>query len=1059
MLFLTCLFVGIGLATAQTQKVTGVVISDEDGQPVIGATIRVAGTDMGTITDVDGTFTLNNVPSSANTLIISFVGMQTQEVDIQPNVRVALKSDAELLDEVMVVAYGTAKKSAFTGSASTVKSEKIAERTVSNVTNAMAGQVAGVQITQSSGQPGSDANIRIRGIGSMSASNSPLYVVDGVPYDGAISAINPADIESMTVLKDAAANAIYGARGANGVVLITTKKGATGAPQITVDAKWGSNKRGVPNYDVMTDPAMYYETAYRALFNSQYYYGKSAAEAYAYADRTLLDADNGGLGYLVYTVPEGEKLIGTNFKLNPNATLGYSDGTYYYRPDDWYDEIFGKGNLRQEYNVTISGATEKMNYYVSAGYLNDNGIIANSGFERFAGRAKTDYQATKWLKVGTNIAYTYYNIKSPGGQTSADWGSTGNLFYISNLVAPIYPMYVRNADGSIKKDDMGLTVYDFGSGSTNFKRPTLLGNPAGTLDLDDQNTYSDQLSTKWYATITPIEGLNITATLGANVLNQRANALQNPFYGGAVSVGGYVSVEHQRLFDINQQYMATYKTTFADVHNFDILAGYESYSHKIQYLGGSNSMLYNPNIGELNNAINTPPSVSSYTHEYATMGYLGRVQYDYDGKYFVSASYRRDASSRFHPDNRWGNFGSVGLAWLMSKENFMSGIDWIDMLKLKASYGVQGNDNLGTSSVYYYAYADQFTVSNSNGNYAVAFAFKGNKDITWETSHAFNVGFDFETFDGRFNGTVEYFNRKTSDLLYNQPVPISFGYSSIPTNVGSIVNQGIELDFNGVLYKNRNVEWTANFNLTHYKNKITDLADDVREEGIKYSNAIYRIGGSLYNAYLPVYAGVNKENGLPQYYVDPDNGDYTLTTDYEQAQQSDLGSTLAKVYGGFGTAVNAYGFDLSVQLSYQLGGKVYDGTYEALMQSGDLMGQNWHKDILDAWTPEHTNTDVPRISTGADDVSSQRMSSRFLVSSDYLSINNITLGYTLPKQWTQKLGVSKLRLYVTGDNLAVLACRKGFDPRQLLGLGSSTGSGNFAYSALRTITGGITLNF
>ena len=971
--------------------------------------------------------------------------------------RVTLKSDAELLDEVMVVAYGTAKKSAFTGSASTVKSEKIAERTVSNVTNAMAGQVAGVQITQSSGQPGSDANIRIRGIGSMSASNNPLYVVDGVPYDGSISAINPADIESMTVLKDAAANAIYGARGANGVVLITTKKGATGAPQITVDAKWGSNKRGVPNYDVMTDPAMYYETAYRALFNSQYYYGASAADAYAYADRTLLDANNGGLGYLVYTVPEGEKLIGTNFKLNPNATLGYSDGTYYYRPDDWYDEIFGKGNLRQEYNVTISGATEKMNYYVSAGYLNDNGIIANSGFERFAGRAKTDYQATKWLKVGTNIAYTYYNIKSPGGQ--ADWGSTGNLFYISNLIAPIYPMYVRNADGSIKKDDMGLTVYDFGSGSTNFNRPTLLGNPAGTLNLDDQNTYSDQLSTKWYATITPIEGLNITATLGANVLNQRANALQNPFYGAAVSVGGNVSVEHRRLFDINQQYMATYKKTFADVHNFDILAGYESYSHKIQYVGGSNSMLYNPNIGELNNAINTPPSVSSYTHEYATMGYLGRVQYDYDGKYFVSASYRRDASSRFHPDNRWGNFGSVGLAWLMSKENFMSGIDWIDMLKLKASYGVQGNDNLGTSSVYYYAYADQFTVTNSNGDYAVAFAFKGNKDITWETSHAFNVGFDFETFGGRFNGTVEYFNRKTSDLLYNQPVPISFGYSTIPTNVGSIINQGIELDFNGVLYKNRNVEWTANFNLTHYKNKITDLADDVREEGIKYSNAIYRIGGSLYNAYLPVYAGVNKENGLPQYYVDPDNGDYTLTTNYEQAQQSDLGSTLAKVYGGFGTAVNAYGFDLSVQLSYQLGGKVYDGTYEALMQSGDLMGQNWHKDILKAWTPENTNTDVPRISTGSDDVSSQRMSSRFLVSSDYLSINNITLGYTLPKQWTQKLGISKLRLYVTGDNLAVLSCRKGFDPRQFLGLGSSTGSGNFTYSALRTITGGITLNF
>jgi len=256
--------------------------------------------------------------------------MQAQEVAIKPNVKVIMKSDSEMLDEVMVVAYGTAKKSAFTGSASTIKAEKIAERTVSNVTNAMAGQVAGVQITQNNGQPGSSASIRIRGIGSMSASNAPLYVVDGVPYDGEISAINPQDIESMTVLKDAAANAIYGARGANGVVLITTKRGSTGVAQITVDAKWGANKRGVPNYDVMTDPAMYYETAYRAMYNSKIYNGSSAAEAYAFADKTFLDANNGGLGYLVYTVPEGQKLIGSNFKLNPNATLGYSDGTYYY---------------------------------------------------------------------------------------------------------------------------------------------------------------------------------------------------------------------------------------------------------------------------------------------------------------------------------------------------------------------------------------------------------------------------------------------------------------------------------------------------------------------------------------------------------------------------------------------------------------------------------------------------------------------------------------------------------------------------------------------------------
>lgn len=982
---------------------------------------------------------------------ISFIGMQTQEVAIKPSLRIFLKSDSQMIDEVMVVAYGTAKKSSFTGSASTVKADKLAERSVSNVTNALAGQVSGVQTTSSNGQPGSAATVRIRGIGSMSASNSPLYVVDGIPFDGSISSINPQDIESMTVLKDAAANAIYGARGANGVILITTKKADSKEAVITVDAKWGSNRRAVPNYDVMSDPAMYYETMYRALYNSKVYNGGSATEGYAHADAALLDDKNGGLGYLVYTVPDGEKLIGTNFKLNPNATLGYSDGKYYYKPDDWYDEAFGNSNLRQEYNVSIAGASDKLNYYMSAGYLDDSGIIPGSGFTRFTGRAKADYQAKKWLKVGANVAYTYYNIQSPSGQTT--WGSSGNLFQLSNMIAPIYPVYVRNPDGSIQVDQRGLTVYDFGS-STNFVRPSMSGNPLGTLDLDKQNAYTDVINSKWYAILTPIEGLSITANIGANVRNQRSNELSNPFYGSSVSSGGAVYVAHYREFAINQQYLASYKRTFADLHNFDVLAGYESYNLKLQELQGSNTKIYNPTIGELNNAIASPPRVASFTNEYTTMGYLARIQYDYDEKYFVSASYRRDASSRFHPDNRWGNFGSVGFAWLINKENFMSNVSWIDMLKFKASYGIQGNDNLGN----YYAYADQYSVTNSNGDFAVSFSYKGNKDITWETSYAFNTGFDFELFGNRLNGTVEYFNRKTVDLLYNQPVPISMGYATIPMNVGSIVNQGIEVDLNGVLYKNNNIEWLANINATHYKNKITDLAESAkRNGGIKYSNAIYRIGGSLYNSYLPVYAGVDTNDGQALYYVDPDNGDYTTTNDYSKAKQSDLGSTLAKVYGGFGTQLNAYGVDFSVQFSYQLGGKLYDGTYEALMHRGDMAGTNFHKDVLKAWTPENPNSNYPRLC--ASDNTSQKQSSRFLTSSDYLSLNSVMLGYTFPKRWLNTLGVSSLRLYVSGENLAVISARKGLDPRQYWGLGSSTTSGSFNYSALRTISGGITLKF
>ena len=1043
-----CLFlIGVGLVNAQSKSVSGKVLSAENGEPIIGATVMVKGSSTGTITGVDGDFALT-LQDAQKTLIISFVGMKTVEVEAKNKMIVELESAASELDEVIVVAYGSAKKSSFTGSAAVIKATKIAERSVSNVTNALAGQVAGVQVTSNNGQPGTSATVRIRGIGSMSASNSPLYVVDGVPYDGSMSAINPQDIESMTVLKDAAANAIYGSRGANGVILITTKRSDSKEAVITVDAKWGSNTRAVPNYDVMTDPAMYYETYYKSLYNSRVYNGQSAAAGYAYADATI--TSNQGLGYQVYTVPAGERFIGTNFKLNPKATLGYSDGTYNYTPDNWYGELFNKGNMRQEYNVSVAGSSDKINYYMSAGYLDDSGIVSGSGFNRYTALAKVDYQAKKWLKVGSNIGFSNYDIQSPGGQTS--WGSSGNLFYVTNMIAPIYPMYVRNPDGSIKVDGRGITVYDFGGSSTNFTRAFMpLANPAITLQLDKSHAYTDAVNSKFYAILTPFEGFQVTANMSANLYNQRSNSLSNQFYGGSVGSQGAVSVSSYRQLGVNQQYLASYKKTIANVHNIDLLAGYESYSLKMQDIEGSNTKLYNPYIGELDNAIQTPPQVSSSTSRYTTIGYLSRLQYDYDGKYFVSGSYRRDASSRFNPDNRWGNFGSAGASWLINKEDFLSNVDWIDMLKVKASFGTQGNDNIGN----YYAYLDQYTVSNSNGDFAVSYAYKGNKDITWETSYAFNTGVDFEFFNKKLNGTIEYFKRTTTDLLYNQPVPISLGYSSFPTNIGSIVNDGIEIDLNGTIYKSRNIEWTANINATSYKNKITDLADNIKATGQKGNNYIYKIGGSLYNTYMREYAGVDQVTGKATYFVDPDNGDRTITDDYTKAKQSDLGSTLAKVYGGFGTQVNAYGFDLSVQCSYQLGGKLYDGTYEALMHSGDNKGTNWSKDILKSWTPENPSTTIPRID--ALDVTNQYQSSRFLTSSDYLSLNSIVFGYALPNKLVKKFQLSSLRIFVSGDNLGVLSARKGLDPRQSFGLGSSTTSGNYSYSPLRTITGGISI--
>ena len=510
-------------------------------------------------------------------------------------------------------------------------------------------------------------------------------------------------------------------------------------------------------------------------------------------------------------------------------------------------------------------------------------------------------------------------------------------------------------------------------------------------------------------------------------------------------------------FSINQQYLLTYANTFGE-HNIDVLAGFESYKYKYNYLRGSKENLYNPNVTEIDNAI-ANPQVNSYTDNYATQGILARLQYNYANKYFLSASYRRDASSRFAPENRWGNFWSVGGGWLMNKESFLQDAHWIDMLKYKISYGVQGNDNLNLSGSHNYNYySDHFNIADAGGDFALSMSYKGNRDITWETSHSFNTGFDFEFFTGRLGGTVEYFQRKTTDMLYNRPVATSIGYSSFPMNVGSMMNRGFEMDIYGDMIRTKHVTWSANFNLTYFKNKILKLHPDLNGEMISGSY-IYREGESSYQMYLRKYAGVDPETGEALYWTDvtDDKGNVTgqeKIANAPNATRYATGDILPKVYGGFGTTLNAYGFDLSIALSYQLGGRIYDNTYASLMHAGGSydVGHNWHKDILNAWTPDNKNTDIPRLNYT--DQYANYLSDRFLTSSDYLSINNITFGYTLPKNLTTKFGVSNLRLYMAVDNVAVISARKGLDPRQ-----SYSTSENSNYSPIRSISGGISLSF
>ena len=1059
-------------ASAQEIPLTvkGKITDASTGEPIPYASVHLEGTMTGVSSDGEGGYVIT-IPEDG-ILIFSSIGYTTREIAVEgrSSLDVTLEPDTESLEETIVIAYGTSTRSSFTGSATMVDAQTIGSRVSTNVTSALAGTTPGVQVISSSGDPAAgDATIRIRGIGSMSASNSPLYIVDGMPFDGSISDINPNDVESMSVLKDASASAIYGARGANGVVLITTKR-ATGSSEakIRFDARWGSNSRLIPQYDVIDDPAQYYETHYRMMYNSQVYAGKSPAEAYAYADANIFNQNNGGLGYQVYTIPAGEKFIGTDFRLNPKATLGYSDGEYYYIPDDWYSETF-HNSFRQEYNLSISGGRDRLNYYGSVGFHNDGGIVNNSDYQRYTARINVDWQAKPWMKISTSMSYAHSDSQT--ASYSSTYGSSANVFYVTNMMGPIYPLYVRDASGQIMYEN-GMKIYD--SNQTNFVRPSFVGNAVRDNEVNRRQNYTDFITGKWGVVLTPIEGLSITANVGLTNENSRYNALYSRF-GSQSATDGLAYVSHDRTFAVNSQFLAEYKTDFeGSPHNLNVLAGYEIYNLKEQFQEGQNDHLFNPYVGELGNADgSSSKQLSSYTADYITQGFLARAQYEYDNRYFASASFRRDGSSRFAPGHRWGSFGSIGAAWLMSSEWFMEDIWWLDMLKLKASYGVQGNDNLYPSSNYarkYYPYSDNYThtYNEETGEYSTELAYKGNTSLTWESSHSFNIGADFEILSGLLRGSLEYFSRKTVDLLYSKDVPLSSGNPTgyYPVNVGSIINNGFEFSFEGIIMSRSELLWTWNLNMSHYRNRIVSLDPSVSEKGIIGGNYIYKVGGSLYEAYMRKFAGVNPDNGKAQWYskVLDTNGEWTgesvITETFSDASQYELGSVLPELYGGFGTSLKAYGFDFSAQFSFQLGGKYYDGTYQALMHTSSSAGTAWHKDALKAWTEDRPSSRFPRLD--GDTSVGQTAVSNYLISSNYLSINNITLGYTLPERITSMMQIESLRVYVSGDNLAVISARRGMDPRYSMGLGSLTsGSGlnSGSYSAMRTVTAGVTLTF
>lgn len=1076
MIFAT-LFLCLGMAMAQS-KVSGVVTSAEDDEPVIGASVKVVGTNTGTVTNIDGQFQLQIADGAK--LEISYIGMQTKTVKATPKMKIVLDPDNQSLDEVMVVAFGTAKKSAFTGSAAVIDSKELSKKVATNVAESLVGSVAGLQLRGQSGQPGTSAvqgddpssGIKIRGIASMYASTNPLVIVDGAPYPDNLSSIPSDDIESVTVLKDAASAALYGARGAAGVIIVTTKSGKNRDAEITVDAKWGANSRAVQDYDVITDPAEYYEAVYAAAYNKSYYgEGLSASAANIAANNTMLK----GLAYNIYTLPEGQQLIGMNGKINPAATLGRTyekDGEKYYLIGDDWNKAAYKTALRQEYNVSAKGSYDRGSFYVSAGYLNDEGIIDNSSYERISARAKADYQAKSWLKLGVNAQYVHSDTKSSPNLDEKE--GAANIMYYASRIAPIYPIYIRKVgdDGKpyIATDKYGHQRYDYGlPAGYGMTRPFMAtGNPLGSNQYNTNDLGVNQLNGTFIADISFTDWLKLNVTSNINYNTAESSIYANSFEGPGSGDNGRLQKGNTNTMRTNNTQTLTFMKSFGK-HNVDALIGHEYYKQQVKYLYSAAKGEFSPYLQEIYAYANKFDG-SSYTNNYNVEGFFGRAQYNYDGRYFASLSYRRDASSYFAKDHRWGDFWSAGGAWIISKEKWFNA-PFVDELKLKASIGQQGNDNIGA-----FAYTDLYilTPNASNNGMSPSFGRMGNENITWETTTNFNAGVEFSIFKSRLTGSIDFYTKKTSDMLFWLSIPEGQGTRGYYGNLGDIRNTGIELVLSAAVIRTKDIDWNITANLSHNSTKILKLpASKIQDNGgfreamepLRILPMWYREGGPLYNAMMPDYAGVN-EKGEALYWVDANIAEgkesqiaahehsYT-TTDYSKASYYEQGSLLPKVFGGLSTNFRYKSFDVAMTFDYQIGGHVYDHQYAQLMQTPITKGENWgqaiHKDWAKAWSTNNTSSNIPRWQNS--DNYATASSSRFLTNAGYFNFQSFSVGYTLPKGLIPE--VSKVRVYVMGENLAFWSARKGLDPRF-----SFLGSGNVGtYSPIRNISGGIQVSF
>lgn len=1071
--------------SAQNIKVSGKV-TDGAGDPVVGASVVLQGsTSVYALTDVSGAFSLN-VPSDG-TLSVSSLGYVSQDVPVagRKTINIVLEEDSQLLDETIVVAFGTTTKEAFTGSATVVKSEDLLKRQTTNVANALVGNVPGLQMRGSSGAPGAGAGaMNIRGISSIYSSSEPLVVVDGSPYSASLSNIPQSDIESITVLKDAASAALYGARGAGGVILVTTKRARSSEAVVNVDARFGVSNRAIQDYETITDPREFYESYYAQLNNYYLSNGYTASAANLSANTKLLS----DLGYNIYTIPGGENLIGINGKLNPAATLGRTylrNGEYYYLTNDnWRDAAYKQAN-RKEYNVSVNGGNNRASYYASVGYLGEDGIIEYSGYERITARLKADYQAKSWLKISGNIGYANSTTTS-NPNMSTEWGST-NLMYYTTYIAPIYPIYVRvvdpilDEDGNvigygepyIRTDEKGNPQYDYGVAATNYGMGRAFlqtGNPLGSNRYNTVWSKGSQLNGNMQANVKFTD--HLSANISSTVIWGNTTGLdyQTGLYGPKVGVNGEIYKSNSNNIRTNNIQTLTYDNSFGDV-NLNILVGHEYYKSTGSSLAATARGAFSPEILEINAFADKQVSSSSSSSLYNVEGYFLSAQANLKETAYLSFSYRRDASSYFDKDHRWGNFWSVGGAWILSKEKLFSAVTSLDLLKLKASIGQQGNDSTAS-----YAYTDTYTLSPNSDKTSMVPSFRllGNPNITWETTTNSNIGVEFSLLKGMISGEVDAYYKLTTDQLFWISIPESAGSRGYYGNVGDVSNTGVELTLNITPIRSRSFQWDINFNTSTNKGTIVSLPEaKIKDNGGYYESPFwYEVGGPMNNYMTYAFAGVN-DKGQALYYYDKDlstlGGQETnniakaadskdgTTTLIGEASRYATGSTMPKFFGGFGTSVRLGDFDASISFDYQIGGKIYDSNYAKLMSpatSTSDAGYTYHKDWVKAWSESNKDSNVPHWQYG--DEYAAYGSDRWLTDASYLNFQSFSVGYNIP---VSKLKidsvVSKARLYVVGENLGFISARKGLDPRYSF---SGTASTN-VYSPVRTISCGVQVTF